>query len=354
MFIICKLLLLIILMTRLLWGMEKDKQTNTLLFQGQSNKGLYSISQFLSPGIKASPFVSNKEYDSSAGVSTSSVCFSPQIKNFVISSRSHALLGQQVKTKLWHLRLGHVTNEVLQHMLKASHISVTPDPTYALCESCLQGKMHKLPFPSSSTISSKPFSKLHFDVWGTSACIALGGYRYYLTFIDDCTRHVVYNEDVFPFKAHQYSLTTPSISQSSPASPSGMSPVPVIMPSPPSSSPTIQPLLSPSMHSTSSPRLSPTIFYSTSSAGATTSDNNMLPIIYADQLEVILPHISDSSESAHSISNSTNNCHPMQTRSKSGIIQHRQFPEYSSFTTQLHSITELDTPSHFKAALGKP
>ncbi|CAL2260563.1 unnamed protein product [Prunus armeniaca] len=164
----------------------QDKQTNTLLFQGQSNKGLYSIPQFLSPGIKASP--SNKEYDSSAGVTTSSVCSSPQIKNSVISSSSHALLGQQVKIKLWHLRLGHVTNEVLQHMLKASHISVTPNPTYALCESCLQGKMHKLPFPSSSTISSKPFSKLHSDVWGPSACIALGGYKYYLTFIDDCTR----------------------------------------------------------------------------------------------------------------------------------------------------------------------
>ncbi|KAI5318866.1 hypothetical protein L3X38_038574 [Prunus dulcis] len=155
----------------------RTNKTNTLMFQGQSNKGLYSIPQFLSPGFKASPtnrlvpFVSNKEHGSSAGVSTSSVCFNPQIKNSVISSGSHALLGQQVKTKLWHLRLGHVTNEVLQHMLKASHISVTPDTTSAICESCLQGKMHKLPFPSSSTISSKPFSKLHSDVWGPSAVL---------------------------------------------------------------------------------------------------------------------------------------------------------------------------------------
>ncbi|CAL8120112.1 unnamed protein product [Prunus armeniaca] len=47
--------------------------------------------------------------------------------------------------------------------------------------------MHKLPFPSSSTISSKPFSKLHSDVWEPSTCIDLGGYRYYLTLIDDCT-----------------------------------------------------------------------------------------------------------------------------------------------------------------------
>ncbi|CAB4299638.1 unnamed protein product [Prunus armeniaca] len=68
--------------------------------------------------------------------------------------------------------------------------------------------------------------------------------------------------------------------------------------------------------------------------GATTSATYMLPVLSDDQLEVILPRLSDSFvPSAHSISAGTNNCHPMQTRSKSGIIQHRQFLEYSSFIT---------------------
>ncbi|CAL8993059.1 unnamed protein product [Prunus brigantina] len=56
------------------------------------------------------------------------------------------------------------------------------------------------------------------------------------------------------------------------------------------------------MNSTSSPRLSPTISDSTTSVGATTSATTMLPILSNDQLEVILPHLSDSSEpSAHSV-----------------------------------------------------
>lgn len=44
----------------------------------------------------------------------------------------------------------------------------------------------------------------------------------------------------------------------------------------------------------------------------------------------------------------------MQTRSKSGIVQPKQFPEFSSFHTQLATITEPDTPSHFRQAIGQP
>lgn len=31
------------------------------------------------------------------------------------------------------------------------------------------------------------FSKIHSDVWGPAPCLSLEGYRYYMTFIDDCT-----------------------------------------------------------------------------------------------------------------------------------------------------------------------
>ncbi|KAI5323180.1 hypothetical protein L3X38_032252 [Prunus dulcis] len=105
-------------------------------------------------------------------------------------SRSLALLGQHVKTKLWHLRLGHVSNDVLHHMLKIPHIPLSVDSIPEMCDSCLQGKMHKLPFSSSSITSLKPFSKLHTDVWGPSAVAAVGGYRYFLTIIDDCTHYM--------------------------------------------------------------------------------------------------------------------------------------------------------------------
>ncbi|CAL2244404.1 unnamed protein product [Prunus armeniaca] len=48
------------------------------------------------------------------------------------------------------------------------------------------------------------------------------------------------------------------------------------------------------------------------------------------------------------------NCHPMQTRLKSGVVQKRQFPEFSCFATMLTSVIEPETPTYFKAAVAQP
>ncbi|VVA37944.1 PREDICTED: Retrovirus-related Pol poly from transposon, partial [Prunus dulcis] len=90
-------------------------------------------------------------------------------------------------------------------------------------------------------------------------------------------------------------------------------------------------------------------------------DTQMLPVFTEAQLEVLLPFESASSLMDNSgplpaqvhPANSMNN-HPMQTRSKSGIVQSKKFPEFSSFHTHLTSISEPDTPSYFKQALGDP
>ncbi|CAL9022062.1 unnamed protein product, partial [Prunus brigantina] len=234
------------------------------------------------------------------------------------NSRTHALLGQQVKTKLWHLRLGHVSNEVLHHMLKISKIPLSVDSTTEMCDSCLQGKMHKLPFSSSSTTSLRPFAKLHTDVWGPSSVVALG--------------------------VSTQNQSSPSLSTSQ------STPVAVVMASMPQT---------PLSHS-------PVLTSSTSSANSSSSrsqvhDDQMLPVFTDAQLEVLLPLESTSSQMDNSatlpvqvLPASSINNHPMQTRSKSGIVHPKQFPEFSSFHTQLTSISEPDTPSHFKQALGHP
>lgn len=82
----------------------------------------------------------------------------------------------------------------------------------------------------------------------------------------------------------------------------------------------------------------------------------MMLVLLDDQLEVILPSLSEYYETSSHLMHVvvSNHIHPMQTISKSGIIQPRQFLEFSSFIAQLRSIPKLDTPSHFKAALGKP
>jgi transposase InsO family protein len=60
---------------------------------------------------------------------------------------------------------------------------VMPDP---ICEPCLAGKMHANPFPNSHTRAKAPLELVHSDVHDVGIT-SPGGYRYWITFIDDCT-----------------------------------------------------------------------------------------------------------------------------------------------------------------------
>ncbi|CAL2246117.1 unnamed protein product [Prunus armeniaca] len=132
-----------------------DKLTKQIVLQGKSNQGLYHIP------LAASSVLNRASCFSSAPV---------------------AYLGQQIKSSLWHQRLGHPTNEVVKLMLQASAVSVS-----ALCSACLHGKMHKLPFPSEHIKSNIAFQRIHSDVWGPSRNKSIDGYRYYVSFVDECT-----------------------------------------------------------------------------------------------------------------------------------------------------------------------
>ncbi|BBH00229.1 transposable element gene, partial [Prunus dulcis] len=74
------------------------------------------------------------------------------------------------------------------------------------------------------------------------------------------------------------------------------------------------------------------------------------------QLQAMFPfEVSDVSSSSVSTPDSlvslfTINDHPMITRSKSGIVQNKEFPDYQGYFTYLHAIPELDEPSSFRVA----
>ena len=57
-----------------------------------------------------------------------------------------------------------------------------------VCEGCIYGKMHRLPFPKTSWRAKALLQLVHANIWGPSSTPCFGGRRYFLLFIDDYTR----------------------------------------------------------------------------------------------------------------------------------------------------------------------
>ena len=56
------------------------------------------------------------------------------------------------------------------------------------CDVCELAKSHRAPFPLTLNKSPVSFMIIHSDVWGLSKFATFDGSRWFVTFIDDCTR----------------------------------------------------------------------------------------------------------------------------------------------------------------------
>ncbi|PRQ26985.1 putative RNA-directed DNA polymerase [Rosa chinensis] len=87
---------------------------------------------------------------------------------------------------LWHRRLGHLSFRYLKK-LQPQLFSVVSDLDFH-CDICELAKSHRISYSPSLNKSLVPFMKIHSDVWGPAKISSLSGARYFVTFIDDCTR----------------------------------------------------------------------------------------------------------------------------------------------------------------------
>src|SRR3954470_2618187 len=94
---------------------------------------------------------------------------------------------------LWHRRLAHVNMRSLQSLLKGDHVRGLTNVSFAkdrACSACIEGKLHEKAHPPTTIIFSKrPLELLHLDLFGPPSFDSLGGRKYCLVIVGDCSRY---------------------------------------------------------------------------------------------------------------------------------------------------------------------
>ncbi|KAJ9552519.1 hypothetical protein OSB04_016564 [Centaurea solstitialis] len=103
-----------------------------------------------------------------------------------ISLVSESLSSNKVQIWLHHFRLGHPSFHTLRTMFPQLFKKI--NASLFQCESCQYAKHQRVSFQFVNHKTLFPFAIVHTDVWGPSRIASINGARWFVTFIDDCTR----------------------------------------------------------------------------------------------------------------------------------------------------------------------
>ncbi|KAG8493847.1 hypothetical protein CXB51_011132 [Gossypium anomalum] len=93
-------------------------------------------------------------------------------------------------TKLWHMRLGHMSENGMVELSKRGLLDGQGICKLNFCEHCVFGKQKRVRFTRGIHNTKETLEYIHSDLWGPSKVPSRGGANYMLTFIDDFSRKV--------------------------------------------------------------------------------------------------------------------------------------------------------------------
>jgi len=89
------------------------------------------------------------------------------------------------RTKLWHRRLGHVSEKGLVERCKQGLLCGDKVEKLNFCEHCVYGKACRVKFGVGQQRTKGTLDLIHADLWGPSRTLSHSGARYFLTCVDD-------------------------------------------------------------------------------------------------------------------------------------------------------------------------
>jgi hypothetical protein len=99
----------------------------------------------------------------------------------LLSPTQHLILSTIKPSLEWrHCHLGHPACDIISCIIRTNKLSCSPsDSIESVCDACLCGKAHQLPYPKSTSRSSAPLILIFSVVWGP-AIDSFGNKKYYV------------------------------------------------------------------------------------------------------------------------------------------------------------------------------
>jgi hypothetical protein len=139
---------------------QVHRPNSTVLAEGKKHRGL----------IRLRTFISLKQVESTV---------------------AHYTNAESNSACLWHCRLNYINyNYLCQLSNIASGINLQFNFTEEKCKTCYKGKQTETPSQQPSQATSECLKLVHSDICELITPTSLGGAEYFVTFIDDYTRHM--------------------------------------------------------------------------------------------------------------------------------------------------------------------
>lgn len=125
-------------------------------------------------------------------------------KKMSMCARNETAMSANVSNDLWHRRLGHICDDNLRKVSAAVdgvRLCKKSKNKYVIC---VKGKQTRAPFKDVGNRAGNLLDLVHSDICGPLQQRSFAGVRYFLTFVDDCSRKVF----VFPLKEKNQTFST--------------------------------------------------------------------------------------------------------------------------------------------------
>ena len=94
--------------------------------------------------------------------------------------------GPEAEILLHHFRLGYPL--IIRVGCMYPYLFKKVDKSILVCDACAFGKHTRSTYPSIGLRSDEPFLLIHSDVWGPCSVTSVSGFKWFVTFMDCCTR----------------------------------------------------------------------------------------------------------------------------------------------------------------------